>query len=281
MTAHRQPVYRRIIFELSHGAADAEALHAVAEFARLLGLELHCVFIEDEAVLSLAALPFAREFQLDTNAWIPMNSERIADAFRDTAGRIRRTMETVVGAVGLTSTLQVLRGDPAECVATLCRPDDIVVVADPGPPFGRAAYGFIRLRTAAHRSAACVMLMPSRLARRTGPVAVLATSAADPGIGIACRIAVVANEGLIVMLRQTRGEVVHRATAAGVHERVEAMGLPRERVVIRRVHGERVDDVLRALGGQRERLIVLSHLPRDDVGRIATERRVPVLIETS
>ena len=279
MTTQRLSAYRRIIFELSHGAADADALHAVAELARLLGLVLHGLFIEDEAVLSLAALPFAREFHLGRNAWSPMDQERVAAEFRATAGRVRLTLEAAAAALGVASAFEVLRGDPAEVVAALSRADDIVVVADPGVAVGRAAYGFARLCTAAHRSAASVMLMPARVARRTGSVVVLATGAADPALEIAGRIAVAANEALIVLLRPAGGETAHRAAAAALRERAGAIGLSRERVVLRRVHGERVDDVLQALAGQRERLIVLSHLPGHDAARIAAQRRVPVLVE--
>jgi hypothetical protein len=278
MTKQRPPAYRRIIFELSHGVADVEALHTVGELARLLGLELRCLFIEDEAVLSLAALPFAREFQLGRKAWSPMDQERIAAEFRDTAGRVRRTLESALGAAGVASAFEVLRGDPADFVAALCQPDDIVVVADPGLSLGRAAYGFTRLRLAAHHSAAAVMLMPTRLARNTGPVAVLARGTADPALEIACRIAVAANEGLTVLLRQAASEASHRAAVAGLRENIEAMGLPRDRVVVRRLSGERGEDVLDALAGQRERLIVLAQLSGNDTARIAAERRVPVLI---
>lgn len=280
MTTQQPPTYRRIVFELSHGAADAAALHAVVEFAGLLGLELYGVFIEDEAVLSLAALPFAREFQLGRNAWSPMDEERIAAEFRSTAGRIRRILEAAVGTVGVASVFEVLRGDPAKCVAALCHSDDIVVVADPGPALGRAAYSFTRLRLAVQHSPASVLLMPARLARPKGPVSVLATGTADPALATACHIAVAAGEGLIVLLRQAAAETPHRTNTAGLRERVEAMGLPRDRLVIRRVHGIRADDVLHALTGQRERLIVLPHLPGNAAAAIAAERRVPVLMET-
>ena len=69
MSGQAQSAYRKVIVGLCHGAADAATMRTAAEFAQLLGLDLHCLFIEDEALLALAELPFAREIRLPTHTW--------------------------------------------------------------------------------------------------------------------------------------------------------------------------------------------------------------------
>ena len=44
MSGQAQSAYRQVIVGLCHGAADAETMRTAAEFAQLLGLDLHCLF---------------------------------------------------------------------------------------------------------------------------------------------------------------------------------------------------------------------------------------------
>ena len=69
MSGRTQSESRRVIVGLCYGAPDAETMRTAAEFAHLLSLNLHCLFIEDEALFALAELPFAREIRLPTHTW--------------------------------------------------------------------------------------------------------------------------------------------------------------------------------------------------------------------
>ena len=57
-------------------------IRVAAELAHLLGLALHGVFLEEEALPELAALPFIREFRLATRDWRKLDAERIAEEQR-------------------------------------------------------------------------------------------------------------------------------------------------------------------------------------------------------
>ena len=61
------PHHRRIVLSLHHGAASRSAMRHAAEMARLLDVGLTGIFVEDEAVHGLAAMPFAREFRLPSH----------------------------------------------------------------------------------------------------------------------------------------------------------------------------------------------------------------------
>ncbi len=109
----------RLILEVCHGAADAETLRAAVEFARLLGLDLHCLFIEDEAGLALAELPFARKIRLPTHEWSPLNAETIARELRQAASQMRRLLDEVLrGPPGSTSSVRIHRLSVGEVGST-------------------------------------------------------------------------------------------------------------------------------------------------------------------
>jgi len=278
MSDQARSAYRRLILDLCHGTSDAESMRAAVEFARLLGLDLHCLFIEDEAVLALAELPFAREIRLPTHDWSPIDVSTIEAELRQAANQTRRLLDKIIEGIGISSEFEVLRGDPAACIAALCRSGDIVVIAEPGPPVGRTSYSVMRLQAAAHESAASVLLLPTRLRPRRGPVVAVLADAADVSLDVGCRIATAAEEDLVILLPEPLAAAADRAG-----ERARALGLPRERVTVRPVPGAQADDVLRALSGVRERLIVMtraSSAASDAAGasRIAAARGVPVLL---
>jgi hypothetical protein len=283
MSMQAPSAYRRLILDLCHGAADPEIMRAAAEFARLLGLDLHCLFIEDEAVLALAELPFAREIRLPTHDWSPIDANTIAAELRQAAAQTHRLLDEVIQDVGIPSEFVVLRGDPAACIAAVCRTNDIVVIAEPGPAVARTTHGVTRLRAAAHESAASVLLLPARFKPRTGPVVAVPADAVDVSLDVACRIAAAANEDLVILLPQSVDDTAGNAVAGHAKDRAQALGVPRRRITARTVHGGQPDDVLHALTDLRERLIVMMRATSgagDATGasRIAATRGVPVLL---
>ncbi len=275
--------YRRVVLELYHGGADAETMRAAAEFARLLGLGLHCLFIEDEALLALAALPFARELRLPTHQWSPIDADTMAAELRQAAAEMRRLLDEIIGSVGVPGAFEVLRGDPAACIAAVCQAGDIVVVAQPGPPSVRTTHGIAQAHAAAHGSAASVLLLPAHFRPRRGPVVAVLADAADASLDAACGLATAAGEGLVLLVPETPERSAERAVADAATERARALGLRRERITVHPVHGALADDVVHALAGLRESLIVMMRAATqtgDAAGtsRIAAARGAPVLL---
>lgn len=241
--------FRRLVLDLYHGAADADTLRAAAEFARLLDVDLHCLFIQDEALMALATLPFAREIRLPTHEWSPLRPDRIEAELRDAADRSKRPMDEIVGGTGVIGNFEVLWGDPAVCIGAVCQATDIVVVTE-SPHLARGA---ARLRQAAHESAAAVLLLPSRLKTRRGPVAAIVAGQDHPSLDVACRIAVAVEDAVDVM-------VVPDAIglAEAIRQRTRTLGLSDGRVRVHSVRQEGADAMLRAMTGLQERLIVMS-----------------------
>lgn len=265
--------YRRLVFDLGGGTPDADTLRAVAALATALGVDLQCVFIEDEAVLALAELPFAREYRLPTGDWTPIDATTIATELRRAATQTQRLVSQTLEAAGDGQAFALLRGDPATCMAAFCRTDDIVVLAQPGAPAGQVA---MRRQPALDELSASALLLPSRFKPRAGVVAVVLAAGRDPAFEVACRVAAAFGDGVLALIvgqlpADAATEAEHQARAAGVTG-----------ISVRNIHATQTHDILAALAGTRERLLVLGRTSftgsMRDAGTLAESLGAPVLL---
>jgi nucleotide-binding universal stress UspA family protein len=251
--------FRRLVLELGHGAADPAMLRQAAAFARLVDAELHALFVEDEILLNVSALPFAREISPLSFEWRPLKPDRLEAELKAAAGQARRHLEEVARAIGVRQKFEVRRGDLALQVTETCVATDIVVVATSRHA---ASHGSQRWRETARRSAASVLFLPPVAGRRHGPVVAVVNLTPDHSMVVARRIAAQSRESLMVL------------AAAGT----ELDGEP----MIRPLRGTAAQDINSALGDTRERLIVMTRggdTTLADVGAaLAAARGVPVLV---
>ena len=264
---------RRLIVDLYHGPADAETLRAAAEIARLLGFDLHGLFIEDESLLALAEFPFAREIRLPTHEWSPMNAVTVTADLREAATRMHRLLDDILRSVGVPGAFQVLRGDPVVCIGGVCRIGDIIVV-EPETPVRQLTQSIAHLQEAAFGSPASVLLLPAGTKLRAGPVVAIVEGAEDSSLEVACRLAAATKDDLVILpLAQVPGGHM-------VADRAFALGMRREQISLRPITGFSADNVLHALTGLQERLVVADRraLVAGEASRIAAARRVPLLL---
>lgn len=257
MTQPPRLTYRRLVLELDHGAADPDMIRLAAEIAHGLDLDLHGLFVEDEALHDLAALPFARQILLPTHQWQPVDPDRMATELRQAAEVARRRLQQIVAAQGVRVAFEVVRGDPHVCVAGVCFPTDIVVV--------HAAPSEAQRRMAEAMRTSVLLMPPRRVPHPRGPVVAIARDPADPCLAVAERIA---GDGALVVLIPDAAVEPPPAT---------------RRTQVRHVPDVGVDDVLHALSHMRERLIVVTHSASGSIGlqeasRLVAMRHVPVLI---
>jgi hypothetical protein len=244
--------YRRVILELAHGASDPVTLDAAARFAHLLDLELHGFFVEDEALLALADLPFAREIRMPAYRWNPIDPGRLADELRQEAQLVRRRLDAVVQALGVPNAFEVVRGDPASWLAEQSGETDIVVIAAPATTGADLSYTIARVHAAAHRAEAAVLLLPPRSQQQSGIVVAVLAEASDPSLAIAARIAEAAGERLLVLVpASTEAE-------QSVAEWAANRGIGARMLTVRALPGLQPDNIIAALSRQRVRLIVMT-----------------------
>jgi len=280
MSEKTRAAYPKVIVGLCHGAADADTVRMAAEFAQLVGLDLHCLFIEDEALLALAELPFAREFRLSSHKWSPLNAEIIEAEIRQTAVELRRLMDEIIRDLGVPSEFQVRRGDPATCIAAVCQTGDIVVVTETGASTVPATHSLTRLHAGAHESATSILFLPTRLKARKGAIVTILTDVGDAALDMASRLAITAKEDLVILLSEPVGIDAARELEANAKDRAQALGLSPARINVRFVHDGEADETLQVLAGVQERLIVIPRaaLAPSVASGIAAARGVPVLL---
>jgi hypothetical protein len=247
--------FRRLVLELGHGATDPDVMREAAAFAHLLDAELLALFVEDETLLHASALPFAREISPLSYRWRPLATERLEAELRGAAERARQQLMAAAGAIGVRHGFEVRRGDLALHVTEICVETDIVVVSPPRR-IGTSVE-VQRLNDTARRSAASVLFLPPRVARRRGLVVAVASRDDDPALDVARRIAVQEKEGLLV-LASSGSEV------GGGNIRV--------------LFGGSDQDVVAVLGDTMERLIVLTRDGAGNGAALAAIRGVPVLV---
>lgn len=271
--------YRRLLIDLAQLSPDPQCLGVAAELAGMLQLDLVGLFVEDEAVVGLANLPFARELRLPAHEWSPLEPERLSADFHETAERVRRVLEAQGARLGVANSFEVLRGDAAACVAGMCDTSDILVLGMPAGAAARTIGAFARIWRLARRAATPVLLLPRRIARRSGPVAAIPARGEGQAVGMAARIARAAGEDLVLLLTPDMAEDRRGAAAPR-----EDWGMAPERLKAQLLHGASPEAVGAALERWGERLLITDkgawREPGDDAAllRLADRRQVPILL---
>jgi hypothetical protein len=266
--------FKRIVLGLQPSAPD-RTLRLAVELADLLQLELLGLFLEDTGLHDLARIPFAREFRPLGGGWHPIDLDRLSRDLDLAARATERMFADAAKRLPTKSQFEVIRGRITETIAAVSRSGDIVMIAEPASPAERATQQFAWLIAAAFRSAAAVMLVPTRIARTTGPVVAIAAAPDDPSIDAGAAFAAAAKEELVVVAtyEDAAEDQRLRATAAGTGltiRHVAAGALPLSDPAV----------LMRGLHHVRERLVLVTRgvLAEEVASTIAATRQVPVLV---
>lgn len=188
--------FRRAVIGM-HPRMPRQGMTLAVDLAVLLQLELHGLFVEEAGLLGLAGLPFARELR-PLGGWRPLEASGLAEDLQLLARASERLFAEATRRLERASRFEVVRGSTAEALGAVSRSGDILVIVEPASPAEQATLQFSAMMSAAFRSRAAVLLVPPRLARRTGPVVALADATDDPAVAAAADIAAAAGEKLVV-----------------------------------------------------------------------------------
>jgi len=269
----RRSEFKRMILGLPHSAGDYPSVGATVRLAELLHTQLLGMFAEDRSLMDLAALPFARELRPLGGGWQTIDVNRLAAEFEGSSATARRLFGEVVRNCRVETSFRVERGTAADIIASVATAEDIVVVIEPANPAERVTQQFVRLMDSAFRASASVMIIPSRIARLSGPVVALASGPSDPSIEAAARIANAAREKLIIV-----GPAERFAPKAA---QSNAVAVSAEQIEFASTTA--LQDVPRLAGELQhwnERLLVMTRgaLPDAKVLALASSRSVPVVV---
>jgi hypothetical protein len=153
------PAIQRVVIGFDPAPADAGALRVAVGLAAGLGAQLVGLYVEDERLLRLAGLPFAREYGLHSAQSRPMLPQDVERSLRVQAERVRRLVAGAAGPLNLVWTLEIVRGELHRSALAATTLADLLVVA------GSQAY-------APTRSIEPVR-DPARQAPTSGPIVVL------------------------------------------------------------------------------------------------------------
>jgi hypothetical protein len=262
--------FKRILVGLHHFAPQHSA-QCAAELASLLRLEILGLFVQEESLADLAALPFAREFRL-AGGWRRVEREGLSHELDVAARMAQRAFADAVKSLGTAHDFKVVQGSSADAIRSLSRGGDIVVVGEPASLADREILDPSTLVETAFRSASAVVLVPRRVARSTGTVVAIAAGPNDPSVRIARTVAARARSDLIVL----EGSPAERYAADAADElRVTRQPVPDLAAQLSHPAGIRS-----AFRGVHERLIVMRRgvLDRSVPSTIASTRQEPVLI---
>ncbi len=266
--------FKRLVLGFQSAAPDP-TLRMAVELAELLDLELLGLFLEDTSLRDLAALPFARELRALSGGWHALDLERLSGDVQHAARNVERMFAAATKGLMTQYRFEVMRGPLAVTLMSVSRTSDIVMLFEPANPAERVSQQFAWLIEGAFRSAAAVMIVPPRILRTAGPVAVIAEGLDDPSVEAAASVARAAKESLVLLdvCETQAGEATLQARSA-------ALGCPITRIPLRADERARPAALTQALERTNERLIVVTRGVLEERAALATvsARGVPVLV---
>ncbi len=266
--------FRRLVLGLQPPVPNHTTRLAI-ELAKLLHLELLGVFFEDTSLHNLASIPFVRELRPLGGGWHPIDTSQLSRDLEVAARTAEKNFAEAAKRLPTAWRFEVARGSMATIIATVSQTSDIVVIGEPMSAAERASQQFSWLIDAAFRSAAAVLVVPSRIVRDEGSVVAVATTPDDLSIAAAANVAMAANEELVIV------DVCENAIDGA---RIQALGATKHLTVKHVVSGSGAGadaaSLVHALHPLHERLVVMTRSASDGhaASIIAAERRVPVLV---
>lgn len=264
--------FKRMVLGLPHNATDYASVAFTAQLAEQLGIDIVGLFVEDENLTELAALSCVRELRSLGGGWHPINAAQMAQGVGQAVNEARRRFEAAAKAIHVGARFTCARGSIAEVVSSQSSVDDIIVVIEPKNPAERVTYQYRQMAEVAFNAPAAMLMVPSNISRKTGPVVAVATDLQDSSLHAALGVAISIKEKLVVFAPRIVGETAMRnwarASAVPVDWRPLPGGVPGAL------------ELMSLLSGVNERFLVLSRgeangrLP----SQLASGRGVPVLL---
>lgn len=151
--------FRRILVGIDASRASLDALAAAATVAARLGSDLSGLFVEDEDVLRLAALPFAGIVRVPSGERAALDRQAMEAELRALAARARETLAREAAGRRVGFTFRVVRGRVVAEVLSASRDADLLVLGTGG--HGRSGHGGVgaTARAAAFEATSSVLLL--------------------------------------------------------------------------------------------------------------------------
>lgn len=151
---------RRILVAVDSSAGGLAALQQAAELARRIDAELSGLFIEDEDLVRLAGLPFARELPAGGGEWRPLSTEVMERDLARLARELEREFETLAGRLEIPWRFRRRRGRVATELLAACSECELVAVGTAGARGSTSRLGSTARRLLAEASCSVMLIAP-------------------------------------------------------------------------------------------------------------------------
>ncbi len=119
---------RRILIALDSSASTPNSVEVAAGLARRLRAELQGLFVEDDELLQLAALPFTTQVNLTTGGRQPLEPSELESQMARLAAAAQRQLATIAERDRVAWSFRTVRGRIAHEVASAAEGADLVIV---------------------------------------------------------------------------------------------------------------------------------------------------------
>jgi nucleotide-binding universal stress UspA family protein len=126
----------RVVVTLDGASENHTAIETAARLAARAAAPLHGIFVEDEDLLRLASLPFARHFTLGAGAE-KLTTGHIELYLQVAAERARKELVAAANRHGLTCSFEIVRGTPDSALSGESATDLVVAGAQTRPIAGQ------------------------------------------------------------------------------------------------------------------------------------------------
>lgn len=228
-------VVRRVLIACDAVCENSTVIETATRLAARWDVALHGVFVEDEGLLQIAALPFAKQVSLGAGSSEAWDETSVEHHFVALAERTRAALETAALERGVDWSFAIVRDKPSIASLSALESDLLVVAGE-----SRAFAGQYRLgshwSTAAFESTWPVLLVRSDGTRKGDIVALVQTSggSARRAVSASAKFAGAADRALTVLV------ATPDVTAAAVRDWVRTISAPAaERCRVETISAER------------------------------------------
>ena len=147
-------IFTRVVIACDSAGENRSSIEAAARLATWLDAALHGIFVEDQALFNLAALPFARHVGATGEIFRSIDQPAISHHFTAQAIRIRAALEMAANEKEVAWTFDIIRGSPSNSSLDIGDQDLLVIEAQSRPFAGTLRLDSRWLATAfeTHRS---------------------------------------------------------------------------------------------------------------------------------
>lgn len=245
----------KIVLRMRGGAASPLILEVATRFARIFHGELHGLFIENEELLALAQMPFAREISLTGTRTRALSLNVVRKEMEAASAAMEREFERLTRAARVPARFEVIRGATEEALRKAMKNTGILAI---GEPLALAAPNMFPKLLAELPGIAGIVVVGSRARRARGPILTVIDPSSDVAMLVdsAQRIAGEGAQEVILLIAGAQGGEAERLRAearsaldAGTRHRFERIGAVTPRALGAMVQRHEGGLVIARIGG--------------------------------